>query len=403
MSQRHRLPRSLGIALALWLGAALLVSLLLMQGNELWLPPTLQPVGHALYRITYWLTLPAQWTLLLIHPLAHHHVPASNAPGTGALMGLGLALLWLAVDWHRAHPLPRAEPEPRRRELLTTVSLGLGALAGLSITGLGVWGVLLEPSRLVVRRYELAIRGLPTWAEGLRIVQVSDTHYGPYIPLGHIRRAVDMANALEPDLVVLTGDYVHRTTRAIPDGIGVLGGLEARLGRFAVLGNHDHWAGPEACREAFRAGGTTVLDHQHVFLGPRGPSDTAMEGALCLAGLGDLWEDQRPVEEALQGVDPDIPRIVLSHNPDYAEKIPEGLRVDLMLAGHTHGGQVYVPGKGTPKIPSNFGQWYAGGICQGPRCPVVVSRGVGLAYLPVRLGVRPEIVLITLTRSPEAS
>jgi predicted MPP superfamily phosphohydrolase len=393
--------RVLGTILVV-VSCALALALVLMQGNELWLPPALQPLGHTLYRLTYWLTLPAQWALLLVHPSAHHHVPASNAPGAAALTAIGMGLAWWGfTTWQATAATQPDTPDPLRRDLLGRITMGLAGLGVLHGAGLATWGVLVEPSRLAVRRYEIPIRGLPAWAEGLRIVQLSDTHYGPYVSLPYLRRAVAMANALEADLAVLTGDYVHRTSRAIPGGIGLFSGLKARLGRFAVLGNHDHWAGAEACREAFQASGTRLLDRQHVHLGPQGVSDAPQDDSLCLAGFGDLWEDEHPPQVALEGVNPGTPRIVLSHNPDYAERIPEGLRVDLMISGHTHGGQVYVPGKGTPKVPSNYGQWYAGGICQGPRCPVVVSRGVGMAYLPVRLGVRPEIVLITLTRAPE--
>ena len=148
-----------------------------------------------------------------------------------------------------------------------------------------------------------------------------------------------------------------------------------------------------------RRAGIRLLDRDHVFLGPEGLREEPGEDALCLAGFGDLWEDEHDPADALVGVPGATPRLVLSHNPDYAERIPADLRVDLLLAGHTHGGQVRVPGRGTPVVPSAFGQKYAGGLCQGPRCPVQVSRGVGMAYLPVRIGVPPEIVELTLVRA----
>jgi predicted MPP superfamily phosphohydrolase len=386
---------------ALLVGAlsALGLSLLLLQGNLLWLPHALQPLGHVLYRGAYWLTLPAQWTVLTIAPGSNYHMPAQHEIAASIVTGVCLALAWLALA--RRPGRPRAnEPDARRREVLARLGLGIGALGAL---GVGAWGCIIEPSRLKLRRYTVPIRGLPSWAEGLRLVHLSDTHYGPYVPMPHVRRAVRMANELQADLAVLTGDYVHRTLRAIPEGVGVLCELRARLGRFAVLGNHDHWADAEACWRQFRTGGVHTVDHRHLFLGPQGLQDRPSEDAICLAGFGDLWEDKQPPQVALTGVPEDMPRIVLSHNPDYAEKIPEGLRVDLMISGHTHGGQVFIPGKGTPKVPSNYGQWYAGGLCQGPRCPVVVSRGVGMAYLPVRIAVPPELVLITLTRAPEES
>jgi predicted MPP superfamily phosphohydrolase len=389
---RHHL-----VALAVGLVSAVGLSLVLLQGNQLWLPHALQPLGHVLYRGAYWLTLPSQWVVLTIAPGSNYHMPAQHEVAASLVTGAGLALAWLALaqlPWRGS----ATDPDARRRELLVRLGLSVGALGAF---GMGAWGSIIEPSRLQLRRYTVPIRGLPAWAEGLRIAHLSDTHYGPYVPMPHVRRAVAMANNLEADLAVLTGDYVHRTERAIPEGIGILCTLKARLGRFAVLGNHDHWANAEACWRRFREGGVHTMDHRHLFLGPDGPQDEPSEDSICLAGFGDLWEDKQPPQVALEGVPEGIPRIVLSHNPDYAEKIPEGLRVDLMISGHTHGGQVFVPGKGTPKIPSNYGQWYAGGLCEGPRCPVVVSRGVGMAYLPVRLGVPPEVVLITLIRAPE--
>ncbi len=382
---------SLAITLALWL--------VLLQGNELWLPPTLQPLGHALYRVVYWITLPAQVIFQHVTATTHHHIPAKDAGWSSLMTATGLVLAFAAL---RSGLGKAASATVMRRGILVKLSTGLGLLATLSLLGLAAWGVLVEPSRLTVRRYTVPIADLPTWAEGLRIVQVSDTHYGPYIHLPYIRKVVAKANSLDPDVVVLTGDYIHRTPRGIPDGIEALTQLEAPLGRFAVLGNHDHWADAPAISRAFTEGGVRMLDGQHVYLTADGPTDGEAPDALCLAGLGDLWEDEQPVEASLEGVDPATPRIVLSHNPDYAEYVPEGLRVDLIMAGHTHGGQVYVPGKGTPKIPSRFGQWYAGGLCRGPRCRVLVSRGVGLAYLPVRLGIRPEIVELTLTRGPDS-
>jgi hypothetical protein len=108
------------------------------------------------------------------------------------------------------------------------------------------------------------------------------------------------------------------------------------------------------------------------------------------------------LRKTLEGVSESMPRIVLAHNPDTAETVPPGVRVDLMCSGHTHGGQVSLPLVGTPIVPSEYGSRYAGGLCLGPSCPVVVSRGVGMAILPVRFRVPPEIGVIELVRKPEA-
>ncbi len=393
-------PAELALRCLAALGWATVLCLSLVQGTRLWLPPALQTAGHAAYRLAFWITAPAEKLILNCYPLMDHDVPARHAP----LSALATALAaWLLAEallrLRRSPPGSPTAKGPTRRDALGTLARGGVGLVGSTALGISGWGVLVEPSSLALREYTVPIRGLPGWAQGLRIAQLSDTHYGPYTPLPHLQRAVGMANQLRADLVVLTGDYVHRTPASIRHGIGVLCQLQARLGVYAVLGNHDHWEGAEACRQIFTSGGVRMLDRQHLLLGPDGPGSAALGQALCLAGLGDLWEDEHPPAEALRGVPSGAPRLLLSHNPDYAEKLPEDLRVDLMISGHTHGGQVRVPVLGAPKIPSRYGQKYAGGLCRGPRCPVLVSRGVGMAYLPVRLGVPPEIGLITLVRA----
>lgn len=275
------------------------------------------------------------------------------------------------------------------------------AIAGLGAAGgIGAFASFIEPQSLALRRYSVAIKDLPPAFDGLRIVQVSDTHFGPYIALGYLQEAVRRANALAPDLIVLTGDYVHRTPLSIRPGIGLLAGLKARLGIAAVLGNHDHWEGAKACREMFAGIGVPLIDNSRLFVGPRGlqAEIPALGEGFCLAGLGDLWTDEIRPAQSFAGVPGAMPRILLSHNPDAAEEVADDHRIDLMFCGHTHGGQVSLPVIGAPCVPSAFGQKYAGGLCQGPAGPVVVSRGIGMAVLPVRLGVPPELVEVLLAR-----
>ena len=119
-------------------------------------------------------------------------------------------------------------------------------------------------------------------------------------------------------------------------------------------------------------------------------------------GVGDLWTDQQRYDDALGGVPSSMPRLLLSHNPDVAEDAAlrdPSRRVDLMLSGHTHGGQIYVPFMGTPVVPSRYKGKYARGLVQGPAFPVFVCRGVGHTVMPVRVGIRPELAVIELTRA----
>ncbi len=259
----------------------------------------------------------------------------------------------------------------------------------------GGYGILIAPQRLTVARYEVPITGLPNSLAGLRMVHITDTHYGPFTSLSYLEHVVRQANDLQGDLIVLTGDYVHRSAKAIGPGIGVFEHLQSRFGTLAVLGNHDHWEGTDACRRVFNRINVPLLDNKHLFLTSKGLSNTAIsEASLCMAGVGDPWTEGSRIDHALANVGPAIPRIVLAHNPDSADQFDPAYRVDLVLAGHTHGGQVSLPFIGSP-IQSTSRK-YLGGVCQSPHCPVIVSRGAGLAGIPIRLGVPPEIGLLTL-------
>jgi predicted MPP superfamily phosphohydrolase len=287
---------------------------------------------------------------------------------------------------------------PSRRRVLMlakrTVATGVVATAA--------YPVLAEPHRLSVSRRSFPIRDLPPSLDGLRIVQLTDIHLGPWTSVGRVQRIVDCANRLDPDLVALTGDYVIRAPEYIPQVASALAGLRARVGVVAVLGNHDWYQGGPQCASEITRVGAHVIDNTRRFVTPdRTLSDTP--AGLCVAGVGDLWCDRQDYDAALANLPPDMPRLLLSHNPDVAEEpafVQSGHRVDLMLAGHTHGGQIRLPLVGAPFTNSRFGQKYARGLVQGPTCPVFVCRGLGMTYLPVRFGSVPEIAVIELRRAP---
>ena len=282
----------------------------------------------------------------------------------------------------------------------------LGAL-GVSTTAYGFS----EPVvRLRVARYNISP---PQWPAGLklRIAAIADLHAcDPWMTLDHINGIVERTNALKPDIVVMLGDYVagHRkVTRFIPAGewAGVLAGLKAPLGVHAVLGNHDWWEdktvqqegqGPPIARRALEAAGIPVYENDARRLSKDGHS-------FWLAGLGDQLAYMparrfRPLRRigvddlgaTLAKVTDDAPLILMAHEPDVARRTPS--RVALQLSGHTHGGQVRMLGW-SPISPS--GQKLAYGHIK-MNCDVVVSGGLGCSIMPFRLGVPPEIVLVTL-------
>lgn len=316
-------------------------------------------------------------------------------------------------------PVPASGPaEPSgqhrsRRGFLVDASLVSTALIGLAGTGAAT---LATPWALTVRRYRVPIRGLPKELSGLRIVQLTDTHLGPRISSDFIEEAVRLARSLKPDLFLLTGDYVHMGPQHIAPAAELFRPLTepgaARLGVLGVLGNHDHYADGEAMSRALRGVGVTMIENTRVYLdaatrtisraAPGGPS-------LCIAGVGDLLEGTVDVRAALGGVGRELPRLLLSHNPDVAE-LPAvagdgissfGPRIDLMISGHTHGGQVRLPVIGAPGVPSRYGQKYAQGLVEGPACRVLVSAGIGMSALPIRFGVPPEIVEIELVAATD--
>jgi len=298
-----------------------------------------------------------------------------------------------------------------RRSFLRFVP-GFGVL-GASTGAYGVGEPLLQ---LQVARYDLQP---PQWPADLqlKIAVVADLHAcDPWMTLEHIEAIVERTNALNADIIVMLGDYVagHRhVTRYIPatEWAPVLAGLKAPLGVHAILGNHDWWEdktvqhaeqGPTRARQALEAAGIPVYENDAKRL-------TKNNRAFWLAGLGDQLaylpaRRFRPgrrigvddLTATLGKVTDDAPVILLAHEPDIAMRVPA--RVALQLSGHTHGGQVRLFGW-APVVPSRYGNRLAYGHMR-LNCDLIVSGGLGCSIMPFRLGVPPEIVLVTLGGQP---
>jgi predicted MPP superfamily phosphohydrolase len=279
------------------------------------------------------------------------------------------------------------------RRRVVVVMLALVACAAAAI---GAWGVFVEPAQLVVRESTIAPPGWPRALDGLRIALLSDLHVGsPRNGIAHLREVVERTNDERPDLVLLAGDFVIHGViggRFVPpeEFAPELAKLRAPLGTFAVLGNHDWWLSARRVREALEANGIPVIDDRVARLAP---ADRA-GAAFWLAGVSDFWEGLHDLDGALAQVEDDAPVLVLTHNPDLFPEIPA--RVALTLAGHTHGGQVAVPGLGRPVVPSQYGQRYALGHVVEDGRHLFVTPGVGTSILPVRLGTPPEVSMLVL-------
>jgi len=334
--------------------------------------------------------------------ITEHHVEQVDLPAFFLLSSSVSALFWgmaagLLLRWRRAHP-PTLPDRGRRRFLRRS---GLGILGGGA--ALGAYTVLVEPRRILVRRLDLPLRGLPAGLVGTKVIHLTDLHLGWYTPASFLEQVMEQANALEADLILLTGDYVHGAPDFVAPVCELMARMRGRAGVVGVMGNHDHWVGSDVSRAGLRGAGIRLLENGHLWFGQGGLSETRpAAGGLCVGGLEDPWEGQPDLARALAGVPEQDPRLVLCHNPDFVESASaraDATRVDLMLCDHTHGGQVKLPLLGTPIVPSRYGARYARGMVKGPAFPVHVSAGVGTTILPVRLGVPPEMTLFTLKRA----
>ena len=289
-----------------------------------------------------------------------------------------------------------------RRQFLQTFARRFALPALAAGAGSGAY-MAWEAKRPVVTPFETTLRDLPAAFDGLRVAFISDTHHGPFVPLAYLADVVDLANEQRPDVVLLGGDYVQRRRAAwvhlgrdhrryIAPGVDVLAGLRAPLGRFAVLGNHDYVTDAARTRRALRDAGFTELTNAGVWLERPGGA------RLRLAGVDDCRRGRPRLRQALGDLRAGGACLLLTHNPDYVERIRDP-RVDLVLSGHTHGGQIVLPFVGAPVVPSRYGQKYRAGLVQGPRARVFVTTGVGTIGPPVRFRCPPEVALITL-RSP---
>jgi len=292
-----------------------------------------------------------------------------------------------------------------RRNFLKTVGLG-----AVGVVGLSSYAFAIEPRfRMVVTRYQLNLPHWPAGAEPVRLAVVADVHAcDPWMPLSRVAEIVDVTNSLEPDAILLLGDYIaglRRFRTAIvpaPEWGAAFADFSAPLGTYGVIGNHDWWHDIRGVRSAFEANRLPLMENDVVRLEPPG------KPAFWLAGLGDqlarpLGDGQFRGADDLPGMLAKIPEdgapiVMMAHEPDIFPKVPD--RVSLTISGHTHGGQVALPLIGRPIVPSNYGDRYAYGHVVEDGRNLLVSGGLGCSVLPVRFGVPPEIVLLEIGGAP---
>lgn len=271
----------------------------------------------------------------------------------------------------------------RRQFLKNTLSYGLLGL-------LGSYPFCIERYIILTNHYRIAVPNLPKEFSGFRIVHLTDLHYGFLVPLSLIQHVVERANSLSADMIVCTGDYVHErnSARQIDRVWPVLAQLRAPSGVYSVLGNHDHWADTDRSAYWLKRSGQD-LRHQLIRIARGGKW-------LQLAGAGDFIEDHRNLDALLGRIPEEDCRILLAHNPDTLDT-DYSCRIDLAIAGHTHGGQVVIPYLGPPVLPVR-NKAYTSGLRHSLRgSKVFISKGIGWTHIPVRFNCYPEIAVLELT------
>ncbi len=275
---------------------------------------------------------------------------------------------------------------------MTDPALALLALA-LALGALVFYSFRVEPNWLAVSRIELVIPRLPAALDGLLVAQLSDLHVGDRVKPELIRRAVDAVNAARPDLVAITGDVTDHGCE-VDQAVAELGRLETRC-VYAILGNHDYHAGgrrADVLAEALAGLGMTVLRNGAVAYERAG-------ARLWVVGLDDPCTGRDDLAKATAGLGPaDYPRLLLTHSPQTIGALRRG-DADLVLAGHTHGGQIFVPVLTGLLLRWGYSR-FSHGLYWRRGIALYVNRGLGSLGLPARFLRRPEVTLLRL-RSPD--
>jgi uncharacterized protein len=336
---------------------------------------------YILFRPIPWADPPAAAQILLLYPPVVWNL--------GSLFSALLLLLaqiagFLARQTVHLARLPAghsAPPvDPGRRLLLQAGAGGLFA-APLLLAGYG--------ASFAGRRGDIEELTLPFGCP-LRVVQLTDIHAGIFMNRRQMRYYVDKVISLQPDLFVLTGDYVSNSLSFLPGCLAEMARIRTRYGTFATLGNHEHWYGSQIELQAiFRRYGVPLLNNEHRII----RTDT---GGFSVIGIDDLRTGNADLEAALHGLDPAIPRLLLSHRPEIFPRAA-ALDIPLTLSGHYHGGQIKLGLPGGGISLAHLRTPYVEGLFRIGAARLYVSRGIGTTFTPIRLNAPPEVTLLHLT------
>lgn len=283
-----------------------------------------------------------------------------------------------------------------RRKVLHSIGLGLASVPFIA-TAKGVFQTIYD---VEIRRLELVLPGLSTVFDGFRVVQISDIHTGSFFGTSYLTEVVDSINALQPDLLAITGDFVNFEPNEIVPFIPVLSKLKAKHGVFGSLGNHDHYMSEDK-----HAMLQQMISNCNIELLINEAREISIASSkLIIAGTDNTGFAQHfaDIDKTFKGIDTSNPVILMAHDPTFwSMKVRDIPCIDLMLSGHTHGGQIGIEFLGTAYSPAQYVYEHWSGLYQSGASHLYVNRGLGTVGPPIRIGIRPEITVITL-RSPVA-
>ena len=255
------------------------------------------------------------------------------------------------------------------------------------------WGVLRAGSYFDMPEVCIASPALPEHFDGFRIALLADLHLGLLVKPGFLRAALGRLCAAEPDLILLCGDLTERPDESIDILVGHLRPVCSRFNTIAVMGNHDYWCGREFFCRQLAAAGVDMVINEHRLIRRRGNPRAA---GVAILGLDDYVFGSPDFAAAAAGIENGTFTILAAHHPDQADDLPADAAVDLMLCGHTHGGQVCLFGMHLATCVKNRN--YVAGRTRGPGFPMYISRGLGCVTVPLRINADPELPIIILRR-----
>ena len=328
-----------------------------------------------------WPDLPAAAHIGLIYPAAVWGLGSIFSAVLLFIMQVagGLGRMVVRLFSGLASSTAPAPVDPGRRRFLRAGVGGLAA-APFLLSGYG--------AAYAGKAYEVQELNLP-FGRRVRVVQLTDIHSGIYMSREEMRRYAEQVDALRPDLFVLTGDYISNSIRFLPPCLEEMARVSARYGRFATLGNHEHWYGQlEEVQAIFSRHGIPLLQNSHQVI-------QTPEGPFAVSGIDDLRSGNPDLPAALRGLAPGIPTILLSHRPEiFPQAAAAGIA--LTLSGHYHGGQIKLSLPGGDISLAHLRTPYPEGLYRIDASHLYVSRGIGTTFTPVRLNAPPEVTLLRL-------